>query len=117
MSKDSLEMTKEDRRLICQAVEKRQEKKQASLILHGTDTMLKSACYCLDHIKKLTAPVIFTGAMRPLGFSDSDAWQNVVEALLLARIAPIGVHISFHSCLFDPRKARKNIAKATFEAI
>ncbi|MCO4752874.1 MAG: asparaginase, partial [Bacteriovoracaceae bacterium] len=59
---------------------------------------------------------VFTGAMKPLGFEDSDAIQNVTEAMMVAKVIQPGIYISFHNRLFEVPGAKKNKAKRTFEA-
>jgi len=41
--------------------------------------------------------VILTGAMRPYEFRDTDAIQNVTEALLAARLLESGVYVVMHN--------------------
>jgi L-asparaginase len=41
--------------------------------------------------------VVLTGAMRPYEFRDSDALQNVTEALLAARILDGGIYVVMHN--------------------
>jgi len=53
--------------------------------------------------------------MKPLGFDDSDAAQNVIEALYAAKILAPGIYISFHNQIFNPPFVRKNRDKRTFE--
>jgi L-asparaginase len=115
MCKDSLDMTEEDRSSIYKAIEVYGRYGHPIIVLHGTDTMEHTARYC--HLKTQTppVPVIFTGAMKPMGFEDSDAKQNVVEALYAAKIVKPGWYISFHSTLFDVPNVKKNKSKRTFE--
>jgi L-asparaginase len=51
-----------------------------------------------------------------LGFDDSDALQNVVEALYAAKIVAPGFYISFHNQLFVVPHVTKNRDKRTFES-
>jgi L-asparaginase len=117
LAKDSLNMTDYDRALIAKTVEIQLEKNWPIIVLHGTDTMAKSAEFCQKYLKDVSMPVVFTGAMKPMGFDDSDARQNVTEALLASKILRPGVYISFHNRIFPVPGARKNKAKRTFEAI
>ncbi len=116
LSIDSLDMTDEDRQIIFLALKKHLSKNVPILVLHGTDTMTVSATYCFERIENLQVPVIFTGAMKPLGFDDSDAYQNVTEALMATRLLTPGFYISFHNAIFPVPKVRKNREKRTFEA-
>lgn len=55
--------------------------------------------------------------MKPLGFDDSDAAQNVIEAIFAARIMNPGFYSTFHGKLFKIPNVRKNKTKGTFEEI
>ncbi len=116
LSKDSLDMDDDDRDFLCKCIERHLDQKKPILVLHGTDTMETSAAYCLEKLKKVGVPVVFTGAMKPLGFVDSDAKQNVTEALLACKLLKPGIYISFHCRIFEVPDVRKNRDKRTFEA-
>ncbi len=115
LNKDSLYMDDEDRRLIVMTVKDQLKKNCPIVVLHGTDTMSVSATKCFEEIKELKVPVVFTGAMIPLGFEDSDAVQNVTEAMLATKLLGPGVYISFHNQIFKLPNVRKNKEKRTFE--
>ena len=116
-SKDSLFMNDSDRELLANFINYQFTQKCPILILHGTDTMTVSAEYCLNKLGPPPVPVVFTGAMRPMVFADSDAQQNVTEALLACKLLSPGYYISFHNRIFPAPKVRKNKEKSTFEAI
>ncbi len=115
MSKDSLQMNDDDREKIFQNIARHLSRAVPIVILHGTDTMELSAQYCYHKKIKCLAPVIFTGAMSPLGFENSDALQNMTEALIAAKILPPGIYISFHNQIFQVPNVTKNKLKKTFE--
>lgn len=117
MSKDSLYMDDADRALICQTIEEESAKGSPIVVLHGTDTMALTAEYCFNRIENLNVPVVFTGAMVPMGFEDTDATQNVTEALLAAKLLSEGFYISFHNQIFQVPYVRKNKEKRTFESL
>jgi len=117
MSKDSLHMNDADRELICVTIKAELEKNCPIVLLHGTDTMALTAKYCFEKIKDLKVPVVFTGAMIPMGFEDSDAAQNVTEALLSVKLLAPGFYISFHNQIFKVPHVQKNKALGTFEEI
>ncbi|MFZ8934445.1 MAG: asparaginase domain-containing protein [Bacteriovoracaceae bacterium] len=114
-SKDSLVMTDEDRELLCKFVQSKGKEGRPILIIHGTDTMEKTALYLHEHLNDIEVPVVFTGAMKPIGFHDSDAPQNVTEALVALKLLGPGVFISFHNRVFKLPGVRKNLEKLTFE--
>lgn len=115
MAKDSLEMDDQDREIITQAIASFAKFNQPIVVLHGTDTMEFSARYSMEKLPNINVPVVFTGAMKPLGFDDSDAMQNVVEALYAAKLCSAGFYISFHNQLFNVPHATKNRETRTFD--
>jgi L-asparaginase len=117
LAKDSLQMTDYDRTLIAKSIQVQLEKGWPIIVLHGTDTMAKTAEVCQKYLKNLETPVVFTGAMKPMGFDDSDARQNVTEALLASKLLMPGVYISFHNRIFPVPGVQKNKLKRTFEAL
>ncbi|HEX7676424.1 MAG TPA: asparaginase domain-containing protein [Bdellovibrio sp.] len=115
LSKDSLYMTDEDRSLIAATIQDQMARHCPIVVLHGTDTMSVTAEHCYKTLPAPTVPVVFTGAMIPMGFEDSDASQNVTEALLAAKLLKPGFYISFHNQIFSLPNVRKNKEKGTFE--
>ncbi|MFI2812140.1 asparaginase [Microbulbifer sp. YPW16] len=117
VNKDSLDMDDRDRALIAEAVERTAQQGDPIVILHGTDTMADTAEFCFKKMGQPPVPVVFTGAMKPMGFIDSDARQNVTEALLTARLMEPGFYIAFHNRVFAVPGVRKNREEGTFEAV
>lgn len=117
MAKDSLYMDEADRALICAAIQEHEKLGFPIVVLHGTDTMDVTSSYCFDHYPEPKVAVVFTGAMKPMGFDDSDATQNVVEAMFAAQVVAPGYWVTFHGRLYAVPGFRKNRAKGTFEAI
>ena len=97
MHKDSLDMTDEDRRIIARAVREVANFSDAVIILHGTDTLSITGELLCEECADIEIPVILTGAMRPYEFRDTDALQNVTEALLAARLLDDGIHVAMHN--------------------
>ncbi len=116
MSKDSLYMTDDDRQMIAQQISTHAQHGYPIIVLHGTDTMVKTLEHCTKTLTAIRVPVIFTGAMKPQEFQDSDALQNVTEALIAAKLLKPGFYLSFHNRIFSSTQVRKNTRKATFEA-
>jgi L-asparaginase len=77
--------------------------------------MSLTAEFCYQKIANPPVAIVFTGAMIPMGFDDSDAAQNVTEALLAAKLLTPGFYISFHNQIFSIPGAQKNKDKGTFE--
>ena len=97
MNKDSLELTDDDRLVILAAVQSALQSSDAVVILHGTDTLEQTGELLCAELGELGGPVVLTGAMRPYEFRDSDALQNVTEALLAARLLAGGVYVVMHN--------------------
>ncbi|WP_456432738.1 asparaginase domain-containing protein [Nitratifractor sp.] len=114
VGKDSLEMDDSDREAILQAV--RDSSKQRIVIVHGTDTMERSAAY-LDG-KVGDKRVIFAGAMVPYSIDPVEATANLAFALAaaLAADAP-GVHLAMHGQLATAGRLRKNREEGRFEKV
>lgn len=112
MSKDSLEMTEEDRSRIAEGVRgigaTREHPEPAALlageapcqgvvILHGTDTLCETGEVLHRALAaELTIPVILTGAMRPFEMRRSDALQNLTESLFATGVLAPGVYVVAH---------------------
>jgi L-asparaginase len=110
MRKDSLQMDDADREAVKQAV-------LAStcdhvLVTHGTDTMALTARHLGDVGGKT---VVFTGAMQPARFHETDAIFNIGFALGTLMSAEPGVYLAMNGRVFDPHKVRKNRDEGRFE--
>lgn len=114
MSKDSLEMTDDDRNMICEAVREALPTGDAVLIVHGTDTLSITGEHLHARLIGLDKPVVLTGAMRPFEFRDSDAFQNMTEALLACRLLSPGVYVVMHSQALRFPGVQKDRARMTF---
>ena len=107
LRKDSLELTDEDRELICRAVQQATEDK--ILVTHGTDTMAITA-QALQRalIDQPHKSVVLTGALLPGAFRDSDAQFNLGLALGALQAMQGGVRVAMNGRLFDPAHVRKD---------
>lgn len=117
MAKDSLDFTDDDRQRVCDELKMQSRKGHPIVVLHGTDTMDKTVHYCMSDYTTPAVPIVFTGAMKPLGFDDSDAFQNVVEALASAKILKKGYYLSFHNQIFVGDNFVKNRRTMTFDPL
>lgn len=112
LRKDSLELNDADRQLIRQAVAASAANK--IVITHGTDTMIDTGRF-LQRISGKT--IVLTGAMQPARFRFTDAIFNVASAITAAQTLSPGVYIAMNGQIFDPQKARKNVALHRFEVV
>lgn len=118
MQKDSLEMTKQDRKLITQACT--DSKCLKIVITHGTDTMVETALMVLAHIadKNLALKtIVLTGAMRPFMLQHSDASFNIGAAFMAAQLAPAGVYICMNGQLFNAGEVEKDKQQGLFKTL
>lgn len=114
MSKDSLEMTDADRGKILAAVREALIWEDAVLVVHGTDTLALTGEHLHANLPGLSKPVVLTGAMRPYKFRDTDAYQNMTEALLACRLLPGGVYVAMHNQVLRFPGVVKNRERLTF---
>lgn len=114
LSKDSLDMTDGDRRLILDAVRAALPDCDAIVIAHGTDTLSVTGELLHRSLTGLSKPVVFTGAMRPFEFRDTDAAQNVTEALLACRLVEPGVYVVMHNRVLRFPGVVKDRVRLTF---
>ncbi len=96
MSKDSLDIDDTDRKAILDAVKAAMVESSAIIVIHGTDTLAATGEYLRANLPDDDKPVILTGAMRPYEFRDTDAIQNVTEALLACNLLSPGVWVVMH---------------------
>ena len=116
LNKDSLDITHSERLTILECIHEKGKLGFPVVVLHGTDTMVETAeLYAAAHPNPTNPPVVFTGAMAPLGFEGSDAAQNIAEALLAVRLLGPGVYVSFHNRILPVPGAVKNYRLKTFE--
>jgi len=110
--KDSLELTDEDREALKNAIEASNATK--ILITHGTDTMVKSAQAIGEQADKVT---IFTGAMQPAAFTDTDAIFNIGTAIgaLMSPNIPNGAYIAMSGQVYPASAVEKNYQSKRFE--
>lgn len=112
MAKDSLELTDSDREIIRERV--LASPFERIIITHGTDTMVQTALLLVDVPGKT---IVFTGAMQPARFRNTDATFNIGVAVGAVSSLPHGVYLAMNGCIFDPRRTRKNRQRHCFEAV
>ncbi len=113
MSMDSLDMTDADRRVILENCKNAIE--DHILITHGTDTMNKTAALLASEIKNKT--IVFTGALVPYEFKNSDSSFNLGAALAFVQTLPHGVYIAMNGKCYAWDKVKKNTQTGFFESI
>jgi L-asparaginase len=116
MNKDSLEITKDDRAWLASELALLLPNDALIVITHGTDSTIETGLYLQNAFPDVDVPVIFTGAMTPLGFEGSDGLQNLTESLLAAGPLGPGIFVVIHSQVFPVDGVRKNKELGTFIA-
>jgi len=112
LRKDSLDMTDDDRLLICSKVKTSTQNR--IVITHGTDTMIDTA----KALQGITGKIIvLTGAMQPANFRFTDAVFNIGCAVTAVQIMPEGVYITMNGRIFNPENIRKNHIQNCFELL
>ncbi|NNK56896.1 MAG: asparaginase [Desulfofustis sp.] len=112
LRKDSLDLTDEDRQLICDRAAEAEETR--ILITHGTDTMVETGT-ALQAITGKT--IVLTGALQPALFKTSDALFNIGCGLAAVQTLKSGVYIAMSGAIFDCTKVGKNHQNNRFEPL
>ena len=114
MSKDSLELTDDDRERIVRIVRAASELADGVVVLHGTDTLQDTGERLHADIPSPTVPIVLTGAMRPFEMKRSDALQNLTEALFGAGTLAPGVYFVGHGKVLPFPGVVKDRSAGTF---
>ncbi|HEX9942311.1 MAG TPA: asparaginase [Thermoanaerobaculia bacterium] len=119
MSKDSLDMTDADRTRILDAVRATGACDEGTattgiVVLHGTDTLALTGQHLQENLERPCVPIVLTGAMRPFEMKQSDALQNLTEAIFAAGVLPPGVYCAAHGRVLPFPGVRKDSERGTF---
>ena len=118
LSKDSLEMTDDDRRRIVEAAHTAgavaATQAVGIVILHGTDTLHRTGEALHAAYPSPRVPIVLTGAMRPYEMKRSDALQNLTEALFAAGTLPPAVYAVAHGRALKFPGVTKDRDRGTF---
>lgn len=110
--KDSLQMDKNDRELLLNTIRRIKEPK--IIIVHGTDTIDKSAKLIAKNIKD--KQIVFTGAMVPASIDTTEATGNLMQAIGFAKgNKKDGVYIAMNGNVEQFDKIKKNRKLGAFQ--
>ena len=110
--KDSLEITKQDRELILDAI-KCYEK---IVIVHGTDTIDITAQFLSENVSDKT--IVLTGSMKPFLIEPIESTSNLCIAInFLQNCNDSDIFISMHGQVEKHNKIKKNRDIGRFEVI
>jgi len=116
--KDSLDMNDFDRREIVKLIEQEKQDYKYILIIHGTDTIDKTATFISDSIPELERnnKLVLTGAMIPYSIDPIEAITNFSFALgSLLNSNEKGIFISLHGLFKNFNEIKKNKGEGFFE--
>jgi L-asparaginase len=101
MNKDSLEMTPEDHALIAATADSMARIHDGVVIVHGTDRLAVTGERIVEVAGLPRRPIVLTGAMRPYELRNTDATQNLIEALLAVQLLAPGVYVAMHNAVLQ----------------
>ena len=115
LSKDSLDMTEADRERIVHAVRRERDGgADGIVVLHGTDTLALTGERLYAQIPEPGVPIVLTGAMRPFEMKQSDALQNLTEAVFATGVLAPGIYCTAHGRRLEFPGVKKDLARGTF---
>ncbi len=115
MSKDSLDMTDADHDHIAMLAGIFAQSHDGIIVVHGTDRLTVTGDRIIDRLGETPeAPIILTGAMRPYELRNTDAIQNITEAILAIQLLEPGVYCVIHSQVLRFPGIEKNYNQMTF---
>jgi len=114
MNKDSLEMKAVDHLLIAETAQAMAKGHDGVVIVHGTDTLAETGEKLVEVAEKPLVPFVLTGAMRPYMLRQTDALQNLTEALVAIQILAPGVYVAMHNKVLQFPGVRKDRSRGTF---
>jgi len=109
LRKDSLELTDADRSVLRETIAALPERRV--VVTHGTDTMTQSASALATIKDKI---IVFTGALAPARFAESDAPFNLGMAFAAVQCLTTGVYIAMNGQVFAAGHVRKDRSNARF---
>jgi L-asparaginase len=101
MNKDSLEMSERDHTLIARTVMAMAEAHDGVLIVHGTDRLTVTGERIYAETSEPLVPIVLTGAIRPYQLRQTDAIQNLTEALLAVQLLAPGIYVAIHNAVLS----------------
>ncbi len=114
LNKDSLEMSKQDHELIARTAGSMAEAHDGVVIVHGTDRLAVTGERLHELLGTPRVPIVLTGAMRPYVMRNTDALQNLTEALLAVQVLPPGVYVTMHNQVLQFPGVVKDKDRGTF---
>ena len=114
MNKDSLDMDDADHTLIARTALEQAADHDGVIIVHGTDRLTNTGDRIVELQNNPRIPIVLTGAMRPYVMRNTDATQNLTEALLAVQIVEPGVYVAMHNKVLKFPGVKKDLERGTF---
>ncbi len=114
MNKDSLDMDEADHTLIARTALEQAVDHDGVIIVHGTDRLTNTGDRIVELQNNPRIPIVLTGAMRPYVMRNTDATQNLTEALLAVQIVEPGVYVAMHNKVLKFPGVSKDRKRGTF---
>jgi L-asparaginase len=90
-------MTAADHTLIAETVGSMAATHDGVVVVHGTDRLAVTGDRIVEVLGTPRVPVVLTGAMQPYVMRNTDATQNMTEALLAVQVCEPGVYVAMHN--------------------
>jgi len=111
VSKDSLEMTDIDRKLITSTIKNCES--ENIIIIHGTDTVDLTSAFLEKEIQNKR--IVFTGAMVPMSIEEVEATMNFSLALgFLSANVENGIYLAMHGVVVNHKNLKKDRSVGKF---
>ena len=112
--KDSLDINNKDRKILADEIKNSTSKR--IIIIHGTDTMNKTASYLAKRIKN--KKIVIVGAMQPFSYEPVESTASLMMAIgfLNAKVKN-NIYICMNGLISKHNKIQKNYEKGVFECL
>jgi len=111
VSKDSLDMTDLDRKLITATI--KDSDSENIIIIHGTDTVDLTSAFLEKEIND--KKIVFTGAMVPMSIEEVEATMNFSLALgFLSADVENGIYLAMHGVVVNHKNLKKDKSVGKF---
>jgi len=111
VSKDSLDMTDLDRKLITATI--KDSDSDNIIIIHGTDTVDLTSAFLEKEIND--KKIVFTGAMVPMSIEEVEATMNFSLALgFLSADVENGIYLAMHGVVVNHKNLKKDKSVGKF---
>ncbi len=112
MNLDSTNMQPESWVEIAKTVYENYDMYDGFVITHGTDTLGYTSAALSYMLQNLSKPIVLTGSMVPIGFEETDAKRNMIDALRFAYENIGGVYVVFDGKVISGTRAVKVRSKS-----